>query len=67
MTNELNALQERIAELQEQNESLRQSATTFAQLAERLNERLRVETARGRRLRAKTLLSKVRDKVSIAV
>lgn len=51
MKNELRALQERIAELQEQNASLRESSVTFAQLAERLNECLRQEraSARGRK------------------
>lgn len=43
MTNELKALRERVAELQEQNAYLRESAVTFAQLAERLNRRLREE------------------------
>ena len=53
MTNELRALQERIAELQEQNTYLREAATTFAELAERLNEALREErTGRSRRARA---------------
>ena len=67
MENELRTLQERIAELQEQNESLRESAATFAQLAERLNERLRAELARGRRIRAKALLSKSQDDAQVAV
>jgi chromosome segregation ATPase len=49
MTNELRVLEDRIAELQEQNTHLREAAATFAQLAERLNERLRKEAARNRR------------------
>ena len=67
MENELRVLKERIAELQEQNTSLRESASTFAQLAERLNERLREESARGRRKRARALLSKTRDEAQVAV
>jgi hypothetical protein len=52
MENELIALRERIAELQEQNTHLREAALTFAQLAERLNQSLRDE--RNRRSRRKS-------------
>jgi hypothetical protein len=45
------ALEDRIAELQEQNAYLREAATTFAGLAERLNEQLREEMKRGRAIR----------------
>ena len=67
MTDELRALEERISELQEQNAHLREAATTFAQLAERLNERLREESARGRRLRRKSRGSVSQDQVPAAV
>ena len=51
MKTEVEALEERIAELQEQNAYLREAATTFAGLAERLNEQLREEARRARALR----------------
>jgi hypothetical protein len=51
MQDKIRSLEERIAELQEQNAYLYESAATFAQLAERLNTRLREESARNRRTR----------------
>jgi len=68
MTNELRVLEERIAELQEQNASLRESAATFAQLAERLNEQLRAELAgRDRTRRAATMQAAECPPTAVAV
>jgi hypothetical protein len=49
MQDKIRNLEQRIAELQEQNAYLYESAATFSQLAERLNTRLREEIARNRR------------------